>query len=167
MLLFAYTLILSTQTFKILTFFYQVIILLRLLRTKVLLPQKKLSLYVITRICEKFFLEKNARYYKNGFLAGLIGRSDIQLNKSLKEYLFQLFLHRHIFRHISLMLNFFQFASGLFFLKFWQFFGIFLNSSKIFDNKSCYLRQYSVKLGTCGHFDILNNIVFRYITFSR
>ena len=31
---------------------------------------KKICLYVITRICEKFFLEENFRYYKKSIFGG-------------------------------------------------------------------------------------------------
>ena len=40
-----------------------------------------------------------------------------------------------------------------------HFLAYFLNSSINFNNESCYLRQYSVRLRTCGHFEILNDIL--------
>ena len=46
-----------------------------------------------------------------------------------------------------------------FFTSFGYFLAYFFNSSKNFGNKSCYLRQYSARLGTLDHFDILTNII--------
>ena len=40
-----------------------------------------------------------------------------------------------------------------------HFLAYFLNSSINFNNESCYLRHYSVRLRTSGHFEILNDIL--------
>ena len=45
-------------------------------------------------------------------------------------------------------------------------FGIHFSSSKISGNESCYLRQFSVRLGTCGHFDISTNILGPWDSFA-